>query len=56
METKIVLKLSFENLYIMTVYNTDVCAFVNALVITFEYHFLCEKLAKYHILFKESPA
>ena len=36
MGTKIVLKLSFEKLYIMIV--TDVCAFVNAWVIALEYH------------------
>ena len=34
---KIVVKLSFEKLYIMIV--TDVCAFVNARVIALEYHF-----------------
>ena len=48
MRTKIVLKLSFEKLYIMIV--TDMCAFVNACVIALEY-ILSEKWAKYHILF-----
>ena len=51
MGTKIVLKLFFEKLFIMIV--TDVYAFVNAWVVTLEYHFLCEKLAKYHILFNK---
>ena len=51
MGMKIVLKLSFEKLYIMIV--PDVCAFVNAWVIALEYHFLCERWAEYHILFNK---
>ena len=41
MGTKIVLKLSFEKLYIMIV--TDVCAFVTARAIALEYHFYVKK-------------
>ena len=44
MGTKIVLKLSFEKLYIMIV--TDVCAIVNARVIALEYRLFMWKMSK----------